>query len=189
MKWIRVWIFFTLFLFVFKILYHAHIKRDVLLLLRVRVYIGIPVFFFERRRRGGRGRPSGEAGASGGASDERGLCVLFFLLLVLFEEFSSFFFPRCVYVLNSLSLTLSPIGRGLWTITQTARNAFKRRVSTVHVVPVQKFMVQEVTSHSREFQAVLFLRGIERFRGVCFSGFSIEMVDRKSSAKVVGTRR
>jgi len=74
-------------------------------------------------------------------------------------------------------------------ITRTARNAFKRRVSTVHVVPVQKFMVQEVTSHSREFQAVLFLRGIERFRGVCFSGFSIEMVDRKSSAKVVGTRR
>ena len=74
-------------------------------------------------------------------------------------------------------------------IIRTARNAFKRRVSTVHVVPVQKFMVQEVTSHSREFQGVVFFRGVERFRGVGFSGFSIEMVDRKSSAKVVGTRR
>ena len=74
-------------------------------------------------------------------------------------------------------------------IIRTARNAFKRRVSTVHVVPVQKFMVQEVTSHPREFQGVVFFRGVERFRGVGFSGFSIEMVDRKSSAKVVGTRR
>jgi len=118
------------------------------------------------------------------------VCVFFFFLLVLFEEFSSFFLPRCVYVLNSLSLSYSLSDRaGPLNDHTNSSKRFKRRFSTVHVVPVQKFMVQEVTSHSREFQAVLFLRGIERFRGVCFSGFSIEMVDRKSSAKVVGTRR
>ena len=115
----------------------------------------------------------------------RFVCSFFFIIRRVFFVFPS---SLCVCAKLSLYLTLSPIGRGLLTITQTARNAFKRRVSTVHVVPVQKFMVQEVTSHSREFQAVLFLRGIERFRGVCFSGFSIEMVDRKSSAKVVVTR-
>ena len=40
--------------------------------------------------------------------ERRARCVCsFFLLVVVFEEFSSFFFPRCVYVLNSLSLLLS----------------------------------------------------------------------------------
>ena len=106
--------YFLLFFSLFLKYYHTNTSRDVLLLLRVRV-IGRIVLFFERRRRGGRGRPSGESGASGGASDERGLCVLFLLLLF---EFSSFFLPRCVFVfpkgvLNSLSLTLSLIGRGL----------------------------------------------------------------------------
>ena len=102
--------YFLLFFSLFLKYYHTNTSRDVLLLLRVRV-IGRIVLFFERRRRGGRGRPSGESGASGGASDERGLCVLFFLVLVF--EFSSFFLPRsCVFVfpkgaLNSLSLLLS----------------------------------------------------------------------------------
>ena len=114
----------------------------------------------------------------------------FFIIRVFFVFPSSLCF--CVSKRSaklSLSLTLSLIGRGLWMIIRTARNALKRRVSTVHVVPVHKFMVQEVTSHPREFQVVGIFRGIERFRGVCFNWFSIEMVDRKSSAKVVGTRR
>jgi len=69
-------IFFTLFL-KYSRAQHVFLLLLFLLLLLLAIRVVVCVFF-ERRRRG-RGRPpSGEAGASGGASDERGLCVLFF---------------------------------------------------------------------------------------------------------------
>ena len=111
------------------------------------------------------------------------------MFIYLFFFFLSFFLSSSIEVLFCASLisTLTYFlfySRGKNT---TARNAPERGVSTVHVVPVQEFVVEEVERHHGALVFGVLLRGFAGCRGEYFSRISKQMVDRKSKEEVVRT--
>ena len=133
----------------------------------------------ERRGRGG------ESGESRGGGDGEG-----FFYVYLFILFLSFFLSSSIEVfvlrVSDLDSDVFPflLSRGKNT---TARNAPERGVSTVHVVPVQEFVVEEVERHHGALVFGVLLRGFAGCRGEYFSRISKQMVDRKSKEEVVRT--
>jgi hypothetical protein len=116
---------------------------------------------------------------------------VFFMFIYLFFFFLSFFLSffldrGFVLRVSDLDSDAFPflLSRGKNT---TARNAPERGVSTVHVVPVQEFVVEEVERHHGALVFGVLLRGFAGCRGEYFSRISKQMVDRKSKEEVVRT--